>query len=132
MPGLISSHGTSVSFNGTPIGYLRDFEWEGKAGELYDATNINSVVVGVGPNARVVKRYDVTAVEPLTLTIAFWGPPSYSQNDAGLKSTLVFNTVGTAQDFTAEAILMTFSHKGQGGQWSTGAATFQLTGKPNA
>lgn len=126
MPGYYSSHGTTVSFNGVPIGYLTGFRWESRAGEMHDVTNVNSAVVGSGATARVVKEYDVTSVEPPNLRISFWGPPSFLAEDAGLKAQIVFDAPGAY--LSGEAILESFAHEGRAGQWSTGTATFQLTG----
>jgi hypothetical protein len=126
MPGLYSSHGTTVSFNGTNIGYLTGFDVEAKAGQLSETTNVTSTVVGSGANARVVKEYDCTSVEPPTVSITFHGPPSYDVEDAGFKATLVFDAPGMS--VSGEAILLSWNHSGRSNQWSTGSATFQLTG----
>lgn len=126
MPGLYSSHGTTVTFNGIPIGYLTGFDSETKAGDVQEVTNVNSPVYGSGVNARVLKQYDATSIEPTTLTFTFWGPPSFSTSDAGLKAQIVFDSPG--ETVSGEAMLVSFSHAGKSGQWSTGSATFQLTG----
>ena len=126
MPGFYSAQGTTVSFDGVPIGYLTGFDEEVKAGQLYDRTNVTSRVVGTGANARVVREYDCTSIEPPTLTFTFWGPPSYTSDDAGLKAQIVFDAPGST--ISGEAILVSFNHAGRAGQWSTGSATFQLTG----
>jgi hypothetical protein len=126
MPGFYSSHGTTVSFDGVPIGYLTGFDTECKAGETHEVTHVESPVFGTGANARVVKEYDVTSIEPPTLTFTFWGPPSFAPTDAGLKAEIVFDSPGNL--ISGEAILMAFNHSGRSGQWSTGTATFQLTG----
>jgi hypothetical protein len=126
MPGFYSSHGTTVSFDGVPIGYLTGFDTECKAGETHEVTHVESPVFGTGANARVVKEYDVTSIEPPTLTFTFWGPPSFLSTDAGLKAEIVFDSPGNL--ISGEAILMAFNHSGRAGQWSTGTATFQLTG----
>lgn len=126
MPGPFSSQGTSVSFGGVQIGYLTGHDWESKAGQLVERTGVDSPVVGSGANARVIKQYDCTSLEPPTLTISFWGPPSYAAEDAGLKAQILFDTPGAV--LTGEAILVSFSHSGRPNQWSTGSATFQMTG----
>lgn len=126
MPGFYSSHGTSVSFGGVNIGYLDGYDWEVKAGQLVEKTHVGSRVVGTGASARVVKEYDCTSVEPPTLTFTFFGPPSYSKDDAGAKGTIVFSTPGAT--VSGPAILVSFSHSGRSGQWSKGVASFQLTG----
>jgi hypothetical protein len=126
VPGFYSAQGTTVTFDGTPIGYLTGFDVECKAGSLYETTNVTSAVVGTGANARVVKQYDATAVEPPTVSITFWGPASFAATDAGFKAILVFDAPD--ETISGEAILVSFSHSGRANQWSTGAATFQLTG----
>lgn len=132
-PGFYSSHGegsalTAVSFDGVDVGFLTGWDWEAKAGEVHEVTNVTSRVVGgSGENARVVKEYDCTSVEPVTLTITFWGPPSFEADDAGLKGQILFDAPGAS--LAGEAILQSFSHSGRAGQYSTGSATFQLTGR---
>lgn len=126
MPGVYSSHGTTVTFNGVAIGYLTGFDVESKAGQLQDATSIDSPVFGTGVNARVVKQYDVTSIEPPTVSITFRGPPSFSVTDAGFKANLVFDAPGMS--ISGEAILMSWNHSGRVNQWSNGSASFQLTG----
>lgn len=126
MPGKYSSHDTVVSFNGVAIGWLTGFDVESKAGEMYESTHAGSTVVGTGANARVIKEYDCTSVEPPTITITFWGPPTYTAQDTGLKAAIVFDSPGDA--ISGEAILVSWNHSGKANQWSTGSATFQLTG----
>ena len=135
MPGFFSSHGTaeeptSVEFDGVPIGYLTGFEWEAKAGEVHETTNVTSPVIGSGANARVQRQYDCTSVEPITLNITFKGPPSFTQDDRGLKANLVFTAPGAS--FSGEAILQSFAHSGRVNQLSEGTASFQLTGLEEA
>jgi hypothetical protein len=127
MPGHYSSHGTFVSFDGVDIGYLDGFDWDAKAGQLVERTHVGSRVVGVGANARVVKQYDCKSVEPATLSFTFFGPPSFSPDDAGAKAVIEFETPGGT--ISGPAILMSFSHSGRSGQWAKGTATFQLTGE---
>jgi hypothetical protein len=126
MPGLYSAQGTSVTFGDVPIGYLTGFDTESRAGDVHETTNIESTVVGESASARVIREYDCTSIDPPTLTITFWGPPSFSAEDAGLKAEIVFDSPGNV--ISGEAILTAFSHSGRSGQWSTGTATFQLTG----
>jgi hypothetical protein len=128
MPGIYSAQGTAVSFGGTPIGYLTGFDVEAAAGSPTETTSVVSQVVGSGANARVLKQYDATSIEPPKVSLTFWGPPTYSTTDAGLKATLTFTAPGDS--FTGEAILLSWSHSGRPGQWSTGAAVFQFTGEP--
>jgi hypothetical protein len=59
-----------------------------------ETTNVTSTVVGTGASARVVKTYDVTAIEPITFSFTFKGPPSFGPSDAGKKATLAFSGGG--------------------------------------
>lgn len=126
MPGVYSSQGTAVTFNGVAIGYLTGFDIESKAGQTSDVTSVASTVVGTGANARVVKQYDCTTVEPPTVSITFHGPPSFVPSDAGIKATLTFNAPGMS--LSGEAILLSWSHSGRPNQYSNGSASFQFTG----
>lgn len=126
MPGHYSAQGTTVTFDGEAIGYLTGFEVESQSGTLSETTNVTSTVVGTGANARVIRQYDATGVELPTITIRFWGPPAFAATDAGLKAQIVFDAPGDT--LSGEAILVSWNHSGQAGQWSTGTATFKLTG----
>lgn len=126
MSGVASAQGTSVSFASIPIGFLTGFDVDAKSGSLVETTHVESAVVGEGVNARVVKQYDATAVEPPTISIQFWGAPSFDWTDCGLKAQIVFS--GPDDVITGEAVLLSWNHSGKAGQYTTGTATFQLTG----
>lgn len=126
MPGRYSSQGTVVSFGGVNIGFLTGFDVQAKAGQLYDKTNVSSPIVGSGASARVLREYDCTSVDSITIQITFWGPPTYAVTDAGLKATIVFDAPG--DEISGQAILTEWNHQGRAGQWTTGSASFQLTG----
>lgn len=126
MPGRYSAQGTVVTFGGVNIGFLTGFDVQAKSGQLYDKTNVSSPIVGTGANARILREYDCTSVEPPTIQITFWGPPSYAATDAGLKAAIVFDAPG--DEIYGQAILTEWNHQGRVGQWTTGSATFQLTG----
>lgn len=126
MPGVDSPHGTTVVFADVAIGYLTGFDAEAKAGPLIDSTNVNSPVIGEDWSSRVVRLYDVTSVEPPTLTVTFWGPPTFSEYSCGMKGQLEFATQN--KSISGEAILLSWNYSGRPNQYTTGTATFQLTG----
>lgn len=126
MPGRYPAQGTVVTFGGVNIGFLTGFDVQAKSGQLYDKTNVSSPIVGTGANSRILREYDCTSIEPPTIQITFWGPPSYSATDAGLKAAIVFDAPG--DEIYGQAILTEWNHQGRVGQWTTGSATFQLTG----
>lgn len=122
----ISSQGTAVSFGDVPIGYLKSFDSSAEVASLEDVTNITSPVVGSGADARVVKQYDALMIEPVKLTLSFWGSPPFSASDVGTKAELAFSGAGAV--ISGEAVLMSIGHAGRAGEYSEGTATFQLTG----
>lgn len=121
-----SSHPCLVTFAGVSLGNLTGFDNEFAAGSLQDATSGDSPVVGYGLNSRVVKQWDVTAIESGTLSLTFWGPPSFSIDDAGKRGILTFTAPSAT--YSVEAILVRFSHAGRPGQYATGSAEFAFTG----
>ncbi len=126
MPGIESPHGTEVSFADVTIGYLTDFDVDAKAGATIDSTNVNSPVIGEGYSSRVIRLYDCTSIEPPTVTVSFWGPPSFAWYDCGMKGQLNFTTQSVS--VSGEAILLGITYSGKQNQYTTGSATFQLTG----
>jgi hypothetical protein len=126
MPGQYSSHGAIAVFDGTEIGWLTDFDWEAAVAQLVERTNVTSTVVGTGANARVVKEYDCTEIEPPTLSFAFWGPPGVEVTYVGKRASLEFSAPGVT--IGGEAILKKIRHSGRSREWSRGYAEFQLTG----
>lgn len=126
MPGFESAQGTTVSFDGVLIGYVTGWDWSAEASSPVETTNVDSPVVGEGANTRVRKQYDVTGVEPITFAFSFYGPPSFSDGDAGKKATLEFSGGGAV--WTGEAILRRFNHSGRVNKWTDGGAEFQATG----
>jgi len=126
MPGIESSQGAAVTFNGTLVGYLTGLDVEAKASSPVDTTNVTSTVVGTGGSARVVRSYDCTSIEPPAASITFWGPPSFSKTDVGMKATLSIVTASVS--ISGTAILTSWNYSAKPNQYTTGAATWQFTG----
>lgn len=122
-----ASNGVLVTFNGVEIGYLFGSDWGAKVAVLQKITSEESRLVGTGDSVRVVQEYDATAIAPADFSFAFWGPPSFTPDDIGMKATLELDGPGVS--LSGEAILMDIRHSGRAGKWSTGSATFQMTGK---
>lgn len=127
MPGIYSSQGTSVTFNGVMIGYLTDVDVDGSAASLVETTPVEATVIGSGVNSRVMKTYDCLAIEPITISISFRGPPTYTENDSGLRGLLVIVAPGSPPR-VGNAILTGWTHRASAGEYSSGTATFQMTG----
>lgn len=75
MAGIYFGNGSTISWGGLPVADLLTFEWTGGTGEKFEVTNRGSRVVGTGAQSRVVRQYDVVAIEPLQLNVTFFGPP---------------------------------------------------------
>lgn len=126
MPGLYSSHGTTVFFNGVQIGYLTDYDIEASASSLVESTNVNSLVLGTGAGSRVLKNYDCVAVDPPKLSLALRGMPTNSPYDVGTLGLLEVYTQESV--LTGQAVLVDWRHSGRTNAATTGSVTFQLNG----
>lgn len=126
MPDVPDSQGATISFAGTTLGVLIGFTPSFSTGNVHEFTSVRSPVIGTGQNARVVKQYTVTSIEPGTVTARFLGAADLARNDVGRPGALVVSWNGGSlsgmaflQDLQAE-----FS-RGELRQW---AATFQFSG----
>lgn len=121
-----TSQGTSVSFDGQPIGYLRSFDEGAEIGQLDEVTGDDARIVGSGADARVVRQYDCTEIDPPKLSFTFFGASPFTEDDVGSKGELVFSAPGDT--ISGEAILMRWNYSGSAGQYAEGSCEFQLTG----
>lgn len=126
MPGFQSPHGTVVYFDGVEIGYLTGYDIDAQAGQLSDSTDSTATVIGTGTDARVLKKYSATVIEPPSISMSFFGAPSFTVYDVGHVATLEFTSDGFS--ISGEAVLTGWNHGGRVGQYTTGSASFQLTG----
>lgn len=126
MPGVQSSQGSLVTFGGVVVGYLTNCTREQSASSPVDITSAVSPVVGAGENARVCRQYDVTSIEPGTVSVSFWGSPPFTKADLGAKAVLAVR-VG-AELFQGKAVLLSLSHEASVNKYTTGGCVFQFTG----
>lgn len=129
MPGSGSpatSQGSTVSFNGIPIGSLLSWEVTPAQATTTDATSQDSTILGAGPQARVVKQVDCTAIDPGTASITFLGGSDFVQNDTGMTGVLAITS--DAGTISIEAILVSFTITASVGELIKGTAGFQFTG----
>lgn len=127
MPDVPDSQGATLSFNGTTLGILQGVAPSFSAGNVHEVTSMRSTVVGAGQNARVVKQYNVTSIEPGDVTARFIGLPGFSRNDIGGPGTLTLTWPGGGTLSAAAALVQLDAEltKGELIQW---AATFRFTG----
>ncbi len=121
-----SSQGSSVTWKGVPIGRLTSFQSSAGTAVYEEVTGVESPVIGTGNNARVIKQYTCTAVEPGTLDIGVYGAPPFILDDRGSSGTVVASWDGGG--FTVDAILDDFNISGRVGEFLTGTARFRFSG----
>jgi hypothetical protein len=129
MPGSGSpayAQGSTVSFNGVPVGELLSWDVTPANASVTDATSQDSTILGSGADARVVKQVDCVAVDPGTASITFLGSAGFVVNDTGMSGALAVTS--DAGNVTLDAILVSFQITGAVGELIKGTANFQFTG----
>ena len=127
MPNIPSSQGAALYFNGQQLGVLQGVSLSVAVGNKHEVTSMRSPITGSASSARVIKQYNVTSIEPGTITARFLGLPSLTVTDAGKYGLLVFD-YGSGGRVSAQAFLESLDSdftKGELAQW---AAVFQLSG----
>lgn len=121
-----SSQGSTVSFDGSPIGQL--LGWTAVPGRavVQDVSSAESLYIGDGDQKRLVREVDCLSVEPGRATYTLLGAPPHIKGDIGKRGTLSINFSGGF--LTAEAFLEEFEITGSVGELLKGSATFILTG----
>jgi hypothetical protein len=126
VPDVPNSQGATISFAGTLLGVLTGFTPSFSAGNVHEFTGVRSPVVGTGQNARVVKQYTCTSIEPGTVTARFLGAADLARNDVGRPGALVVSWPGGA--LTGQAFLTDLQAEFARGELRQWAATFQFSG----
>lgn len=119
-----TSQGASVSWGGTPIGYLTNVRASPATAIFEDATNVTSTVLGTGNKARIVRQWHCVAVEPGTVEVDLYGVPNYAIADTGDRRSLA--VAFDDGSFTADAYLESFNASASVGQFLVGTARFRL------
>lgn len=125
MPGVTSSQGSTVSFDGGSLGSLLSINVQAQASSPVDVTYVGSTVVGSGVDARMVREVTVLAVEPTTVEVSFFGASGYTVTSPGTRGELVI-TGGVS--LSATAILTGWGESAAVGEHVKGSAMFVLTG----
>jgi hypothetical protein len=103
MAGIYFAQGCSFTWKGVRLSNVRTFEFTGGEGDVYEVSNVASVVTGTGAQSRVVKTYDTLSIEPTVLRLTCYGPP------------LTDGTLATASGTVGK---LAFSIPGNGSMWS--------------
>ena len=127
MPDVPDSQGATLAFNGTTLGILQGVSPAFTAGNVQEVTSLRSPVVGAGQNARVVKQFNVTSIDPGTVTARFIGLPGFSRNDIGGPGTLTL-TWPFGGTLSAAAFLVDINAELTKGELIQWAATFRFSG----
>ena len=125
--GVPDSQGATLSFNGMTLGILQNVSPSFSAGNVHEVTSMRSPTTGAGQNARVLKQYNVTSIEPGTLTARFIGLPGFSRDDVGGPGQLTL-TWPSGGSLSAQAAITQLDAELVRGELVQWAATFQFTG----
>ncbi len=127
MPNIPSSQGAALFFNGQELGVLQNVNLSLAVGNKHEVTSMRSPVAGSGSSARVMKQYNVTSIEPGTITARFLGLPDLTVLDVGKYGALVFS-YGNGRTVAAQAFLEALDSEFAKGELVQWAAVFQLSG----
>lgn len=127
MPDVPDSQGATLRFRGVTLGVLQGFTPAFAAGNVHEVTSMRSPVLGSGQNARVLKQYNCTSIEPGTVTARFVGSPDLARADIGGPGTLVMTWAGGAT-LSGQAFCSSLDAELAVGELIRWAAEFQFTG----
>lgn len=127
MPNIPSSQGAALFFNGQELGVLQNVNLSLAVGNKHEVTSMRSPVTGSASSARVIKQYNVTSIEPGTITARFLGLPDLTVLDMGKYGVLVFS-YGSGGSVMAQAFLESLDSEFAKGELVQWAAVFQLSG----
>lgn len=125
MPGVITSQGSTVSFDGSALGSLLSIDVKSQASSPVDVTYMGSAVVGSGSDARMVREVTVLSIEPTTVEVSFLGASGYGVTSPGNQGSLV---IAGGVALSATAILTGWGETAAVGEYVKGSASFVLTG----
>ena len=126
MPDIPDSQGGVVTFRGVTLGVLVGVTPAFSAGNVSEVTSVRSPVIGSGQNARVLRQYNCTSIEPGKFECRFLGVPDLARNDIGGPGPIVFSwPTGTLSGQAFLSGLEAQFVRGELVQWN---ATFQFTG----
>lgn len=126
MPSPPSSQGVTVSWGGFFIGNLTSFKATAGTAVFEEVTNVTSAVIGSGGDARVVKQYDCTAIDPGGVDIGLFGTPSAVLTQVGEQKTV--SVTWADGSLSCDAFLETFDVTGNVGEFLAGTARFRFSG----
>ena len=127
MSNIPSSQGAALYFNGQQLGVLQNVSLSLAVGNKHEVTSMRSPVTGSASSARVMRQYNVTSIEPGTITARFLGLPDLGVLDMGKYGLLLF-AYGNGRTVRAQAFLESLDSEFAKGELIQWAAVFQLSG----
>ena len=121
-----SSQGSTVSFQGVPMGRLVGWRVVGGNARFQEVTSLVSPVIGNGGQARVVAQWDCTSIDPGGVDIQVRDCPPFDVAELGGRGTVVV-TFATGS-VSLDAFLETFDVSGNVGEFLRGTARFRFSG----
>lgn len=124
----ISSQGATVSFDGSNLGNILSISYSGGDASPVDIGGLSTKTEGGDPF--VVRRYDLTIVDPGSCSITFFGT-----NSAGLRRGMIgqltvrIGKQSQAVSFSGEAIVTRCDTEVAVGDFVRGSASFTFTGR---
>jgi hypothetical protein len=126
MPYIEDSQGATLLFNGVELGTYVSMSPSWQTGNVHEVTSKDSQVLGTGTDARVLRQYNVSAMEPGQVQVRFLGNPTLRLDQIGVTGTLAIIWAGGAYSGNGFAIDLAGDIKaGELIQWSM---TFQFSG----
>jgi hypothetical protein len=120
-----SSHGSFVKVDGVLIGRLLNVKPSVSASSPVETTNIGSPVVGAGGDSRVVRQYNVSTMEPASVTCVTLGLPAVAV-EQGKRVQLAVDVAGFS--LQGEAVLQNIEPDASVGEFVRCSITFKFTG----
>jgi hypothetical protein len=127
VPDIPNSQGAALYFDGQQLGVLQNVSLSLAVGNKHEVTSMRSPVTGSASSARVMRQYNVTSIEPGTITARFLGLPDLGVLDMGKYGILLF-TYGNGRTLRAQAFLESLDSEFAKGELIQWAAVFQLSG----
>jgi hypothetical protein len=127
VPNIPTSQGAALFFNGQQLGVLQNVSLSLAVGNKHEVTSMRSPVTGSASSARVMRQYNVTSIEPGTITARFLGLPDLGVLDMGKYGILLF-AYGNGRTVRAQAFLESLDSEFAKGELIQWAAVFQLSG----
>jgi len=114
------SQSAKLVFNGKTLGILIGATPSFSAANVHDVTGLQAQIIGDGTSARIIKQYNVSSIEPGTISARFIGSPELSREDVGKVGKVIFSWQ-SGNSISAEATLTKLDaefNRGELIQWS--------------